>query len=135
MTPIKITDHALVQVGKRYALTWGAVQLRSALGNARPIFRMSGGEVAPFAVPTLNTCGYAVIKGGCVVTVLTEKQAFVDCPRAVFTHLIRRGALDRALSLRASYKQFQTKPQDAQSVRYPKACDTIWCAFKFLEAH
>jgi hypothetical protein len=131
MTPLKITEHAKIQLGKRYGLAWAPHEFRQRL-TAKSIFRMSGGEVVPFQV-SRSGYGYAVLHEGRVVTVLTERHAFVDCPRAVFTFLVRRGLLTRALSLRSYYKSMSLVQQDAQSVRYPRSCDVVWCAFTFCE--
>lgn len=129
----KITQHAIVEIGKRFNVAVTRSQLQAAIGVTKPIFRMSGGEVIPFYVSPVKGWGYAVVNNGAVVTVLTQQQAFVDCPRAVFRFLIRVNRLVQAVNLRSYYKSLPLKPQDEPSVRYPRSCDTIWCAFKYLE--
>lgn len=132
MTPIKATQHVLVQFGKRYGVSWDKRDLQAALVRARPIYTTSAGQVYALADPL----SYVVVRDGAAVTALSWAQAFADCPRAVFAHMIRRGRLDVAFSYRARFSQGKLpSAQDPMSSKYPKACDTIWCAFKYLEAH
>lgn len=131
MTPIKITSHAAIQLERRYGVSVDRSVLRAAVTKGHVIFRMSGGEVR--AVEADGPC-YVVVRNDSAVTVLTWAQAFADCPRAVFAHMVRKGRLDAAFAFRLKHhKGLLPPPQDPQSVKYPRACDTIWCAFKFLE--
>jgi hypothetical protein len=132
MTPIKITNHVLVQLGERYGVSADKHGLQAALARARPIYTTSAGQVYALAAPL----AFVVVRDRVAVTALSWEQAFADCPRAVFACMIRFGRLDAAFSYRARFSQGRLpSAQDPMSSRYPKACDTIWCAFKYLEAH
>jgi hypothetical protein len=131
MPNLKITNHALAQLGNRYKISWDRAQAQAALARARPIFTISAGQVYAINAPLC----YVVVRDDSVVTALGWGQAFADCPRAVFAHMIRQGMLNVAFSYRDKlHKGTLPSAQDPLSARYPKACDTIWCAFRYLEA-
>ena len=132
MTPIKVSQHALVQYGNRYKVSTDKRSLQTALAQSRPIFTTSAGQV--YAIT--DNLAFMVVRDGVAVTALSWGQAFSDCPRAVFACMIRLGMLDVAFIYRAKFSQGKLpSAQDPMSAKYPKACDTIWCAFKYLEGH
>lgn len=131
---MSVTDHALLQLGKRYNIALSRKEFSAALAkSARTLYTFSGGTVLTFMIGGVRV--YAVkSREDRIVTVLSQAQAFSDCPRAVFMLLITQGELSKAFLLRSLYRRGALpKPKDAQSAKYNRACDYVWNAFVYLD--
>ena len=129
----KVTHHCLVQLGQRFNLAWSRQELLWWLVRGTPIFRMPNGTVTAIRVAP-KILVLLVVKEGVVVTALTPEMAFADCPRAVFSNLVREGQLQAALSLRTRYHAKRlTKALGDLHVSYHRDDDIVWNAFKWCE--
>lgn len=123
---VKITEHALVQLGRRYGLAPTKAELRAMLANAVPLFTTASGQAIGFE----SSIGlvFGVLRHGALVTVITPEMAFADCPQSVFHYLISQGHLVRALALRAAWHAGRLPSPSSTASPHPNDL-VVWSAF------
>lgn len=123
---LRLTEHALVQLGRRYGLAPSRAELRSMLAQAVPLFDIPSGTV--YGMPADDMLTFPVVRQQAVVTVITQEMAFADCPQAVFHYMIREGWLMRALALRAAWQAGRLPSAATTAAAHPND-GIVWSAF------